>query len=217
MTRAFSTYKAFSAKRPLLRSSIIAAVALGAILVSAGPAAAQESGNGTFTGVEHAPASTITVPPCAKFTPTSTVPLQEILNMSGTLTAGSGSQRSSGLFTATYTDSTHNYWASPVGTFGSEADCENNTGLGGYQVPGDSMTITGPGTTCTATSSSYERHATSVITIVFTGSCTINGVSSNTTVTFTGTEEACGPLGCPDPSNPSNTVDALLSGHYQQN
>lgn len=49
MTRAFSTYKAFSAKRPLLRSSIIAAVALGAILVSAGPAAAQESGNGTFT------------------------------------------------------------------------------------------------------------------------------------------------------------------------
>lgn len=230
MRHAFSICQASSAKRRLLGSMVTATLAVAAILVGAGPAAAVGSGAGTFYGDEHAPDSTLdtSFPPslCAQFKPTASVPLKEDLFMYGTLTYNGVNH--TGTWMATFTNSSTSYWASPVGTFAALASCKAASGLGGYHVPSDAspngVVIKewtppfGPsGATVCSGAGYYARQAGSVITIQMTnGTC--GGTTNPSTVTWTGTEVACGPLGCPDldESTPNTNADAYTSGAYRQ-
>lgn len=220
MLHAFSARRAPSTRRRLVISMVPVAVALGAILASAGPAAAAGSGKGTFTGDEHAPASTLIDPPlpnlCAKFDPLApdSNPLYEDLNLVGTFTNSSGGGVFAGTATAKFTSTNASYYANPVGTY-SDPGCSVP-----YAVPG-TMTLNtgtgvGPAYNCSG-SATYKREASSVITITFTATCNPPGTGFPTTVTFKGAEVPCGPVGCPDPDGSTFPVaDALLSGTYQQ-
>lgn len=202
-----------ASRRRLLGSIVTAAVALGAILVSAGPAAADGLGAGTFTGDEHAPNSTLVNPPlpslCAKFDPAlgpNPTPLIEDLDLVGTFTNSTGAVIYAGPATGTFTGNSTPYFANPVGTFSTQARCTAPGAVGGDPVSG-TMEIHGtaplagsircPNTGTAA--ATYDRRAGVVITIKFTAGvpCAVTsntgtpGTTVSSKVTFRGVEVPC--------------------------
>lgn len=232
-----------ASRRRLLGSMVTAALAVAAILVSAGPAAAAGSGTGTFTGDEHAPDSVFTSPPCAEYLPTAAVPLKEDLFMRGTLSynnANHGSTTAPGSWTAVFTNSSNKYQASPVGTYpptgttppatDRPSTCPANTTypVGGFHVlsdpsPNGIVIKDSTGATVCSGAGFYERHAQMMITIEMTsGNCGFTNPPTppptTSTVKFTGVEVAYGPLGGPDLDDPmpNFNADAFTDGTYKQ-
>lgn len=210
----------FAKRSPMKRASLGVVVA-AVILLGAGPAQAAGPGAGVFTGHEYAPNSTLNppIPPdtsdpsllCALFEPTADVPLVHELAFEGTFhnTAGTG--------TARYENTTHKYNANPEGTY-DPTNTSCNPTQGTYAVPSTSMVINfssvPAGTTYSCNGSgSYERRATSVYILTFTGTCTSGTTSYPTTVTFTGAQVPCDPVvGCvTDP-----TASSVMAGAYVQ-
>lgn len=210
-------------KRSTRRGAVATVLAAGALLLgSVGPAAAAGPGAGVFTGYEDAPNSVLyTLPPplpplpsptlCAKFTPTSGTPLRETLLLKGTFNGGAAVVDG----TATFTNSTNDYDANPVGTFAPNSQCVGAP----YAVRGTlSITVTAAGINCTGTANAATYTRTASSAIVITGSCT-SASGTTVTLTATGVEVPCPepvfPAGCPGVP-PYAGHDAILAGTYVQ-
>lgn len=205
-----------SSKTSPMKKALVAGVAVVSMVAgTAGPAAANAPGAGTFVGHEHVYEEAVLTNPatfCTKFAAGT----QHHLEMQGTFhgTVGVG--------TATYTAS-QDYYANPEGTY-SDPNCTVPTDLAG--VPGTMTIEFGPPLeppvwTCSG-SATFTRRATSVYTLEFTGSCnntvTANDEDYGTDVTFTGAMEACAPVGCPvvHPDGSTEDAQALMEGEYVQ-
>lgn len=175
-------------RNPILRKALVVGAAAVATLAGTGPAGADTDTAGAFTGFEYAPASTIIMPSplCATFHASASDPLVIDMDLVGTF---DGDVIASG--TATFTGTTA-YNASPEGTYSASDPCLGNIAA----VPGTmelSFTVGGTTTTCTDDgTSTYQRRATTAITLTYSGSC--GGVA--TELLFSGAQEPCPPTGC---------------------
>lgn len=163
---------------------VVSVAALSLLAGTAGPATATSPGQGTFAGLEYAPASELTnmATLCAKFKADGGDPLTIETTIAGT------SHGSAGSGTAIF-EGTTNYFANPEGTY-SDTNCSNQA-----SVPG-TLTVTftpvgGATQTCSA-AATYERRATTVIEIKHTGPTQCNGALW----TLNGGQEPCPITGC---------------------
>jgi len=191
----------------LRRALVLGAAVVATLGGTTGPAGADTDTAGAFTGFEYAPASTLIPPPdsllCATFHASASDPLVIDMSLTGSF---DGDVIASG--TATFTGVTE-YDASPEGTYAQNSDCDP---LSMAAVPGTmelSFTVGGTTTTCTDdTTSTYQRRATTAITLTYSGLC--GGVA--TELLFSGGQEPCPPTGCLVTS-----ASSVVEGTYELN
>lgn len=206
MRQAASSSKSTASRKRLLRSIVTAGMAVGAILVAAGPAFAQDAG--TFVG-GAAPRNDKPGDPsppflCAHLGPYSADPalnqaLVEKLTLTGTLNG-----------TATFTATSGS--VNPVGSYtgGSGQPCFTGP------VPNVPSAITGTldvtatrllggPVSCSGDPATYLRVGT---TIKITDTSTTSACAG---LTFTGEEVACPAVGCP-----VTGADSVATGTYEK-